>query len=52
MTIAGAHHFVDNQWTEGENSSRKMVELALGTPRGDLSQPAGGFSERQSEIFH
>ena len=52
MAIAGARHFVDNQWTEGENSSRKMVELTLGTPGVDLSQPAGGSSERQSEIFH
>lgn len=52
MIIAGAHHFIDDQWIQGENSSREMIELNLGTPGVDLSQPDGGFSERQSEIFH
>ena len=55
MVVAGAAHFRDDQWVQGDYDSRAMFEFVLdvgGTREVDLSQSDGEFSERQSEIFH
>ena len=53
MAVAGAAHFRDDQWVQGDYDSRALLQFpAASAPRVDLSTPDGRFSRNHSEIFH
>ena len=53
MAVAGAAHFRDDEWVQGDYDSRALLEFPAGGAQGvDLSASDSQFSQDHSEVFH
>ena len=53
MAVAGAAHFRDDEWVQGDYDSRALLGFpAAGAQGVDLSAPDSLFSHDPSEVFH